>query len=102
MRMMYGGPLKRRRDMTKVYQTVTKTIERKEVVSRACDWCGIDIPFPARYQSDEFILKYTSSTNGPYENLGEGWEVEDLCNDCVDKLKELLVSVGIKLGDIDY
>lgn len=91
--------------MTTIYEIVEKTYKEKKFVSCTCDWCGNDIPGDygfGSYNTRHFELKFTTGTSypGPSGN-NDGWEVQDLCDGCVDKLYRLLSEVGIKITEVD-
>lgn len=92
--------------MTTIYKKVQKTYESSEWVSSTCDWCKKDMG--EEYGEDypntrEFELKFTKGVC--YQDgsaWGEGWEVEDLCDECAGKLQTLLENNGIKTKKVDY
>ena len=89
--------------MTTTYKTELKTIEQKVFVSCICDWCGKSLPDHYGRKDDktrefEFVTGYSYSDDCG----GNGWYIEDLCDECVEKLRNLLVESGIKITGIDY
>lgn len=91
--------------MTVVYRKVSNitTVTTSEFVSRDCDWCGCSLP--EKYGNEDCRTRefqFTSGYSFPGDASGTGWYISDLCDDCVDKLRDVLVSVGIKLTEIDY
>ena len=85
------------------YHTEMETYEKKVLDRVICDWCGEE--FKNRrgaYSTRDFDFSFTEGHN--YGNDGgneEGWAVEDMCDDCVEKLCELLIDNGINVSNVD-
>lgn len=88
--------------MSKEYSIVTKTVEEKVIKRVICDWCGSDIEPLYGFETREFELRSSKGEAYPEDRFGDGWTVEDMCDDCVDKLKSVLVAAGIKIKEYDY
>lgn len=80
-------------------ETVYKTI-------CVCDWCGKESG--EDFLPDEIGRSFTSECQF-YESIGTysydgsfGWQIEDLCMDCIEKLKKLLEDNGIKISEVDW
>ena len=87
--------------MTKKWETYTKTVEQRRCVSVTCDLCGEEICERRHiYSVRDFELEFTEGDCYPDGGFKEGWRVEDLCNQCVGKLKELLVVNGFKISKV--
>lgn len=92
--------------MTKVYREYEITERRKELVSTTCDWCGCELP---EHPKDCSYDSYPETEISFYvvhpcweDTDGEGWEVEDLCEQCGAKLAVLLHDAGIRIGEFNY
>ena len=89
----------------KQYEMKEVTREQKELVNVTCDWCGIvsDEPFlgDSLLSSEWFCLSYEESSGEGNDYSNSGWDVEDLCHDCIDKLKVLLEENGVTVAEID-
>jgi hypothetical protein len=92
--------------MTKVYREYEVAEQRKELMSTVCDWCGCEIPKHPKdcsggsYPETEISFMMVHPC---WENTGgTGWGIEDLCEQCGEKLATLLRNAGIKLGEIDF
>lgn len=115
--------------MTRTYETVTatQTVTYQHQKSIVCDWCGVESEFDLettdeersssinRYDNWSWIEREYSfqfgarqiRTHCPPEGMyygyqhSEGWEVKDLCDNCIVKLRKLLEDSGIKISDIE-
>jgi len=81
--------------MTGIYEVVTKTVRSKRLVCTVCDWCQEDIEEPGPYRERAFDLEFTEGSSCPDGGSEEGWEVQDLCDLCVERLRVLLIDQGI-------
>jgi hypothetical protein len=93
--------------MTSIYKEVReiKEVVREEFVTCICDGCGRDLEKyygQKGYNTRNFELEYTSGTSypGPSGNE-EGWKIEDLCDECVERLRKLLVDNGFQITLVD-
>lgn len=92
--------------MTKGRKQVQITSYREVFSFCTCDWCGTDMEehYGERgYDTRDMEISFTkgASYEGGYTGNKEGWRINDLCDPCVTKLKDLLVENGIKLEEID-
>ena len=88
--------------MTRTYKKETVTYERKTIIDVTCDWCGREIePACERFETREFTLEYTEGDSYPSGGSKEGWQVEDLCDACVAKLRSLLIDQGITITSVE-
>ena len=76
--------------MSRKYTRYTEKVERKRIISVICDRCGATIPGPGIYEVREFRLEFSIGYSYPDSGNREGWEVEDLCDACVEWLHLLL------------
>lgn len=91
--------------MTTVYKKVEKVIEREEFVSCTCDRCGKELGEDYGNEhpdTREFTLRFEKGYSGYGDTWGNGWEVQDLCDDCVGFLQTLLENNGIKTTRIEW
>ena len=85
--------------MAKHYEEYKKTVIKKRLISITCDWCGYKIKDLPRFEYSEFTLAFSSGESYPDGSIfGNGWQVEDLCSICVDRLKALLKQNGIRIS----
>jgi len=82
-------------------QTEARTIERKYVIAEFCDWCGKRIATGDMYETREFRILFSVGDSFPEGGYKKGWQVEDLCDDCVANLRTLLEDAGIKIKPIE-
>ena len=75
----------------------TKTYTKKTLVRTECDRCGAEIPPEGPYNVKNLDIRFSEGTHYPESGSEEGWQVEDLCDVCVDKLKALLKKWGAKI-----
>lgn len=80
-------------------EQVTKTV--RHVTGTFCDWCGASIPGERTYDVREFTLSFESGYAYPEGGEKKGWRVEDLCDNCVAKLRTLIEKAGIKTVDTE-
>lgn len=82
--------------------TEAKTVIRHRLIKTTCDRCNNEIPSESSYDFREFDLSFAEGTSYP-EGSGDkkGWEVEDLCNLCIDFLHGLLIESGFKVTEIE-
>lgn len=85
-----------------VDEVVTKTIKRE--VSRHCDRCKVNLPLYEMYDINRFELRREQGWGCPEGGSYEAWEVEDLCDNCIDFLEQLLKNNGftIKYSEVDF
>jgi hypothetical protein len=94
------------------YEEFTKTIADHKLIKVTCDRCGVEMPEPSdTYKTRHFRIKaikktivefeYTTGTLYPGSGHDEGWAVEDLCDECVEWLKQVLIDGGVKLGEVN-
>ncbi len=81
--------------------TETKTVTRRELVKVTCDKCNTEIPDEGSYDLREFDLSFAEGSSYPDGGKKEGWEVEDLCNPCIEWLKNLLIENNVKITKVD-
>jgi len=71
-----------------------------------CDWCGKESDnylLSSDIINDEnFECKLVSYSGEGTHLIAFGWQIEDLCMDCVEKFKQLLEDNGIKLSAVDW
>jgi len=87
----------------KTTETVTHTSEWERVVAVHCDRCGTQMPVPDSSPGDrrEFILRFATGYVGYGDYSMSGWQVEDLCDDCVKVLNKLLFDNGFTITDYE-
>ena len=92
--------------MTKVYQEYEVVHQEKMLLAVTCDWCGKVMDTRCADCGGDSYPKTEISfvmVHPCWENTGgEGWDIEDLCEQCGEKLAVLLKDAGIKLGEIDF
>ena len=87
----------------KTTETVTHTSKWERVVAVHCDRCGGKMPVPNDGSGDrrEFILRLATGYVGYGDYNMNGWQVEDLCDDCAKVLRGLLEANGFKITDYE-
>jgi hypothetical protein len=88
--------------MTEHYETHEKTVQSYKLVKTTCDKCGEEIEDCLGYDVRDFELSFSEGEAYPDGGHRVGWEVNDLCNNCVEWLKKLLVTNGVKVNEIDF
>ncbi len=83
--------------------TETKIVTRRELAKITCDKCALEIPdtYWGSYDIREFDLSFAEGSSYPDGGNKEGWEVEDLCNECIKWLYKLLTENGVKITKVD-
>ena len=82
----------------KLTKSIQQTVE--VVYKRICDRCDNSIPWnTGAYDLNEFKLSYIVGSDYPEGQFGTKWEVEDLCDDCIDHLKDVLLAEGFKVKE---
>ena len=66
-----------------------------------CSWCGEKVPHPGSMQVRDLDIRFEKGWGG-YAATMEGWEVEELCDKCVAKLRKLLEDNGIAIKEWDW
>ena len=92
--------------MASVYETIEKTVTGQKLISCTCDWCHDDMSEDdmGAYDIREFSLEFSSGYSYPEGGFREGWQVEDLCDNCVVKLRAMLEGAGVSVTklEVDY
>ena len=83
------------------YEQYEVTVTRQKLVKVTCDWCGNEISRSCDFEARNFTLEF--AIGRCYQDGGwkEGWQVEDLCNGCVEKLRGLLEEMGITIAKLE-
>ena len=88
--------------MTTKYKMITTNVSKKVFESSVCDWCGMSLPEEygnTRFDRRSFNLEFLEGSGSSDGGYMEGWQVEDLCNPCVTKLRKLLEDADVKVSD---
>lgn len=82
--------------------TETKTVTRRKWIKTTCDKCNAEINSEVMYETRDFELSFTNGTSWP-DGSGDkkGWQVEDLCDVCVEWLRNLLIESNVMTIEID-
>ena len=86
-------------------------VHKKILVEVSCDWCGRHLASETEVSEhmlssdivndESFECSFTVALGtGIYMSVG-GWEIDELCKECVDKLRDLLVEQGITLTTVN-
>lgn len=78
----------------------TTTFTRRIELSCHCDWCGEEI-VEDYYEDIDTNIEFTNGYSYPDNGSCEGWEIEDLCIQCGDKLKDALIAMGITVKRVE-
>jgi len=87
--------------MGKKYKKEKVEYEKKVVTEVWCDWCGGEVEKERQFETREFELQYTRGTAYPSGGNKCWWQVEDLCDRCVMKLRALLADQGIAITGVE-
>ena len=81
---------------------------REVLVLRTCDWCDLSLETETEVsekrltndiaRDQDFTCEFITCSGTGIYLTGEGWEIDDLCIDCVGRLRSLLESEGIKIS----
>ena len=85
--------------MADVYEETeeTRTYTKRTLIRTECDRCGAEIPEEDTWDTRELDLRFTTGTSYPEGGHKLGWQVEDLCDDCLSELKTWLKDWGAKI-----
>lgn len=85
------------------YEQVTRTQVTNQLTKVTCDRCKKEIEPVRGYTTREFTLEYKEGDvyEGGYTGCLTGWEVEDLCNECIKLLHKVLIENGFQVKIID-
>jgi hypothetical protein len=86
-----------RDEVTTTYREEVITQIVKRVVAVYCDGCGEEIPELYTYDEREVKLWYAKGSAYPDGGHLYGWQVEDLCDACVEKLERLVRDAGFNV-----
>lgn len=70
------------------------TYTKKELVRTTCDHCGAEIPEEKPYDKRDANFEYTTGSSFPEGGSEEGWNLGDLCDKCIVKLRGVLIENG--------
>ena len=89
--------------MATEYETIEKTVKSQKLIRRTCDWCQGDMSEDdmGAFDVREFSLEFSSGYAYPEGGFSEGWQVEDLCDDCVAKLRAMLEGAGVSVTKLE-
>lgn len=88
--------------MTTEYEEYQELVTKQKRIRTICDRCGKTILEPDIYEVKEFELRVVNGYSYPEVCRGQGWEVEDLCDDCILFLTKLLLDNDFKRTLISY
>lgn len=73
----------------------------KQLTEVVCDRCAGPVEAEGQYDMREFTLEHKIGKSYPSESyVTDGWEVEDLCNNCIQVLRNILIDNGFKLKEL--
>ena len=75
----------------------TRTVEDSRIIKVLCDRCGSELPKPRHHCTRELQITFATGFSYPDSISKQGWQVEDLCDDCVSWLRSLLEANGVKV-----
>lgn len=90
--------------MTTEYREEEYTAKRKIEVRTYCDRCGKDVIEKRHCNTREFALYFAEGNEygGEYPSRDvEGFQVKDLCDDCITFLRQVLIGNGFNLSKPD-
>jgi tryptophan synthase alpha subunit len=78
--------------MTRIVEKYKEEIEREKTTDIICDWCG--------RSTKGYGEKPYELTIRHHETWGyDGFVVPDLCKECAEKLKNIIIAMGIKVKE---
>lgn len=87
--------------MTRVIEKYQKLETRYRTIEVICDRCEVQmtVPEPQSRNLREFELIFAEGWESGYGGGGykSGWQVEDLCDNCVRDLRKILENRGFKV-----
>ena len=87
--------------MSKIIESYERTVQSERIVQVLCDWCGGDVRQSRGYGDREFTLEFKEGESYPDGGFAEGWQIEDLCDNCVERLRQLLIAQGIRVSTVE-
>jgi len=87
--------------MTRAYKSVSEMRERRQLVEITCYWCSAEVERLRGYDDAEKTLRFAWGRSFPDGGHLQGWQVEDLCQECIAKLKALLIDNGLNVTEYD-
>lgn len=88
--------------MSEKRETYEVTETRERVIAVYCDRCGAEIPETDDFTIHETKVMHRVGMNYPEGGGWQGWEVEDLCDNCTEFLRKLLEDNGFTVKDTEY
>ena len=85
----------------RTYVKIQRIVEDEKVENVFCDWCGVEMGTHSLYDGKYVLTAITGSESYPDCGWENGWQIEDLCDPCVERLRQLLVDNGVKIKKID-
>ena len=76
-------------------------IEKADLLKTTCDRCGTELSQETNEDIRELAIYFAIGRNFPEGGYKSGWKIEDLCNSCVEWLKNWLIEGGVKLTEFD-
>ncbi len=82
---------------------VEHTTTRTKVLYVTCDRCEEEFVLDnSMSNNEEFELNFVTMSGTGIYLTGAGWEVEDLCKDCIKWLRELLENEGVRISEVSW
>lgn len=85
----------------KHYITKVERVKKQYLDRVTCDRCGSVVPEEETGDRREFNLRFAKGYGYPDGGSLEGWQVSDLCDDCVAILKDLLNQNGFTVSNYE-
>ena len=83
--------------MARIYKSVSEMREYRQLAGITCDWCHAGIKLLKGYDDADKTLRFAWGRSFPDGGHLVGWQVEDLCTECIEKLRLLLIDKGINI-----
>lgn len=90
----------------------TRSVLKNIMVEETCDWCGAAMYKDGGYtdsalhmsivDNEDFDFEYRVTCGEGTHMIGSGWRIDDICHDCIPRLRKLLEDSGIQLEEIDF
>lgn len=85
----------------KITEPYELTIKKERILERICDKCNKPLPELTQFEERYVEIECTKGYSYPDNGASGGWCVEDLCDDCVEWLRNLLESNGVRITNVE-
>ena len=86
----------------RTFDRYEETVTRSKLTGIFCDRCGVKISTENHWEVNDFQLERITGFRYPEGGSGEIWEIEDLCDPCIDALLVLLKTWGATIKEKEW